>query len=83
MSNKDAYRIERLASLNTDSVNMGVKTKSIRNGYPRITDSDTLQIPGIGGGRSSNLDRGRLNTISLDLLLFNLRLQVSAQLATF
>src|ERR1043165_3354563 len=49
---------------------------------PRITDSDTLPIPGIGGERLSNLDRGRINTISLDLLLFNLRLQVSAQLET-
>ena len=50
---------------------------------PRITDSDTLPIPSIGGGRLSNLDRGRLNTIYLDLLLLSLRLQVSAQLATF
>ena len=50
---------------------------------PRITDLATLSIPGRRGGIIDKLDRGRLNTISLDLLLLSFRLQVSAHVATF
>jgi hypothetical protein len=48
---------------------------------PRIINSDTLSIPGIGGGRLGILERGRLNIISFDFLLLSFRLHVSAHLA--
>src|SRR5688572_33181578 len=47
---------------------------------PKLTISWTRSMPGMRGGRAISLDLGRLTTISLVFVWFNLRLLMDAHL---